>query len=325
MPGISVAICSWNRERLLRGTLASLAAAAPPRSLTWELLVILNNCDDNSLAVVDAFRERLPIVCEVEPWPGHSHARNRAVDIASGDFIVWTDDDVHVDRDWLCAYEDAFLRWPEASVFGGPIHPLFEGGIPSWLEKGLHFCDSAFATRSVPQGEAPIVLKGDDLPFGANFALRTSDQRRFRYDSRLGRRPGRWIVGGEELDVIRAILASGGTGRWVPRAVVRHVIPPERQTIRYLRSYFVGHGYVLAQTSSAGARHRRVRESLRDLGAVLSSEAKYRWLRATADPARWVPALVTAAIARGRWAYRSAGSSEDLRASALDTNEAPLR
>jgi glucosyl-dolichyl phosphate glucuronosyltransferase len=298
---MSVAICTRNRERLLRDTLTQLSRAVPPRRSRWEVVVVLNDCSDGSAAVVEELRDALPIVAAVEPKPGLCHARNRAIDVAGGDVILWTDDDVLVDPQWLCAYEEAILRWPSSSVFGGPIRPRFEGVIPDWLEKSWRLCSSAFAAREVPQGGAPIVPAGDDLPFGANFAIGADAQRRVRYDVRLGRRPGRWIIGGEELAVMREILRDG-TGRWVPAAVVEHVIPPERQTVGYLRAYFQGHGYLLGMQSSVARDQRSWREHLGEIRGIVAAEIEFRRLRRTADPERWVPALVAAAVAQGRWA-----------------------
>ena len=262
--------------------------------------MVLNDCSDGSAAVVAELRGVLPIVVVVEPRPGLCHARNRAIDVAGGDVILWTDDDVRVDPQWLCAYEEAILRWPSASVFGGPIRPRFEGVMPDWLERSWHLCSSAFAAREVPQDDAPIRPGGDDLPFGANFAIRADAQRRVRYDVRLGRRPGRWIIGGEELAVMSEILRDG-TGRWVPAAVVEHVIPPERQTVGYLRAYFQGHGYLLAMQSNEARNQRSWRERLRELHRIVAAEIEFRRLRRTADPERWVPALVAAAVAQGQW------------------------
>jgi glycosyltransferase involved in cell wall biosynthesis len=62
---------------------------------------------------------RLPLRRVFEPEPGFSSARNAAVRHATGDYIVRTDDDVIVDKDWLPAYERAVERWPEAVVLAG--------------------------------------------------------------------------------------------------------------------------------------------------------------------------------------------------------------
>jgi hypothetical protein len=37
---------------------------------------------------------------------------------------------------------------------------------------------------------------------------------------------------------VRQLLETGVRGRWVPEALVHHVIPPERQTLAYLRGYY---------------------------------------------------------------------------------------
>ena len=39
----------------------------------------------------------------------------------AGICIVWTDDDVLVDPNWLASYGEAAARWPDAAFFGGPI------------------------------------------------------------------------------------------------------------------------------------------------------------------------------------------------------------
>src|SRR5262249_10345499 len=104
---LSVAICTWNRAKLLEQCLDRLANASPPTA-DWELLVVNNNCSDNTDGVLDSFAARLPVRRIFEPKQGHSNARNAAVRSASGDYIIWTDDDVLVDKEWLVAYERAF-------------------------------------------------------------------------------------------------------------------------------------------------------------------------------------------------------------------------
>ncbi|MBV9958686.1 MAG: glycosyltransferase family 2 protein, partial [Acidobacteria bacterium] len=229
---ITVAICTWNRCALLEQTLERVAALRIPHGVEWELLVINNNSTDATPATLAAFASRLPLRAVFEAEPGLSHARNRAVHEAAGDYILWTDDDVLVDAEWLAAYSEAFTEWPDASVFGGNIEPWFEGTPPEWLPRVWQRVASAYASRDL--GEESVALSTSVMPFGANFAVRTAEQRQCLYDPRLGVRPGS-IMGGEETTVIRRLLADGHTGRWVPRARVRHYIPQARQTIKYLR------------------------------------------------------------------------------------------
>jgi GT2 family glycosyltransferase len=91
---------------------------------------------------------------------------------AAGEYIVWTDDDVIVDREWLNTYLGAFGRWPEAVLFGGKTLPLFDGKAPGWLEESFDVLSGVFAFRDF--GDAPLrfTLEGRMIPFGSNYAVR---------------------------------------------------------------------------------------------------------------------------------------------------------
>src|ERR1700674_3921541 len=167
---ITVAICTRNRAGLLSKTLASLARAIPPARAAWEVIIVDNASIDETGAVVASFRNRLPIVSVHEPNAGVSRARNAAVHAASGDYMLWTDDDVRVDADWLITYERAFASYHDAAVFGGAISPTFEDQPPKWLLDAFDGIDTAYATRALPAFDTPIDPTRE-MPFGANFAL----------------------------------------------------------------------------------------------------------------------------------------------------------
>jgi len=231
---VTVAICTWNRADSLRKTLASLVAATPPQG-RWEVLVVNNNSTDHTHKVLDEFAALLPLRVILELRQGLSHARNAAVAAAAGRFMLWTDDDVLVDVNWLRGYEGAIARWPEASVFGGPIHPVFEGSPPDWLTEGWRLIAEAFAYRDM--GETVVALgPGEGLPFGANYAVRTALQRLHRYDPDLGRSGPSGALG-EEVSVLEALLKTA-EGWWVPESKVLHRIPPARQTRAYVGRYY---------------------------------------------------------------------------------------
>ena len=87
------------------------------------MLIVDNNCTDETANVVDAFRERLPIRRVRESRQGLAHARNRAVADFRGDVLLFTDDDVRFETGWLTGYRDAINRFPDADYFGGRILP----------------------------------------------------------------------------------------------------------------------------------------------------------------------------------------------------------
>jgi glycosyltransferase involved in cell wall biosynthesis len=265
-----------------------------PSGVTWELLVVDNGSTDDTNRVIRSFGGRLPVRRLFEPEPGLSRARNLAVEHAGGDYIVWTDDDVLVDPGWLQAYCDAFARHPDGAFFGGPVEPWFEGESPAWLERAWVHVGGAYAVRDL--GATEFTFDAGKLPFGANMAFRTDWQRRVPFDVDLGHN-GDAMVGGEETDVMQAIFAAGGTGWWVPDALVQHFIPRERQRIEYLESYFFGRGQRYHLGSEA--------ERWRWLGVSgwrlqrLVGGAAYRLGLALRRPGVWAWGLTRGQIARG--------------------------
>jgi len=242
---ITIAICTWNRSNLLDKTLNRFLLLNTKGCL-YELIIVNNNSTDNTEDIIDKYKNLLPIKRVFEPTPGLSNARNAAVNQAKGDYIIWTDDDVLVDADWLKAYIRAFEKWPDISVFGGPVNPCFEGTPPEWLKRGWDSVSDAYAIRNLGNKIIPLEKEGNRLPYGANFAVRMSEQDKFLYNPALGVNQGEILLG-EETEVILSIFNAGYSGIWVPDARVNHWLPKSRQTIAYLREYYEACGFMFAK------------------------------------------------------------------------------
>jgi glycosyltransferase involved in cell wall biosynthesis len=293
---LTVAICTRNRCAALRRALASLAGVAVPDGVSWELVVADNASEDATAATITEFSNTLPLHAIVVSEVGKSNALKAVIDVASGEYILWLDDDVLVDPGWMTAYHDAFLRFPEAAFFGGPITPVFEGARPSWLDGAMHHVANAYAARDL--GAEMIRLEGEALPYGANWAIRASEQRRHRYDPRLGPRGEQRLVG-EEWAVMHALLDDGAAGRWVPAARVQHVIPPARQSLGYLRRYYRGNGAswaIVRQTRGEPMLLGRPRWVWRE---AFEQEIAFRIRRLYAAPEVWSEHLRRSSVAWG--------------------------
>ena len=293
---------------MLRDTLECMRLLRIPPMVAWEILVIDNGSSDRTAAVVADFSIHLPVRCIAEPRAGLSYARNRAVDEAAGDFVLWTDDDVLVDPEWLAAYREAIISAPDASLFGGPIRAAFDGTPPVWLERMLPRVAGVFALRDLGPQPARLCAEGLLVPFGANYAVRTAEQRQYRYSTELGRQPTGAAIVGEEVDVMVRMLRAGAEGWWVPRARVRHRIPRERQTLRYLRSQLAAYGRYLAWQDAREERTLRRDSVVRVVGRGVAGELRYRLRRMTSSPDRWIDDLIVASESwgylHGRWLAR---------------------
>ena len=97
---VSVIVPAHNEERVIKRLAESVLAQT---DVEFELIVVLDRCTDGTLATLQAVAEgdeRLRIL-EIDScpddWAGKCHAAARGVEIASGDWLVFTDADVGFD------------------------------------------------------------------------------------------------------------------------------------------------------------------------------------------------------------------------------------
>jgi GT2 family glycosyltransferase len=228
-----VALCTHNREARLARTLEALRALGLPKSST-ELLIVDNASTDRTAQLLAGDRWRRPNWPARIVWEGKlglSNARNRAIQEAAGEYIVFIDDDESPAPQWLVSYERAILSHrPDA--FGGRIDVTFEeGDRPAWLtDELLGFIgklDHGAEERFLTDRSTPI--------FGGNFGFRREIFARIgNFDAALGRR-GTVNTGGEDTEIYRRMIDMSCTVLWVPKALIYHRI--EASKLR--RSYFL--------------------------------------------------------------------------------------
>lgn len=236
---ITVAICTWNRADLLDMTLMEMRKLRIEPGLKWEILIVNNRCTDHTDEVIARHESHLPLKRLYEPKQGHSNARNCAVNAAKGDLLIWTDDDVLVDENWINAYLEAAKAHPDAVFFGGTVDPLFEAEPPMWIHKHRHLTEGALALRRLGREVRPF--SAEEFPFGANMAFRMSKLPSLSFDPKLGR-VGTGLISGDETQVLQQLKAQKCLGIWVGNARVRHYVPRERLTTRYMWKFWAGLG-----------------------------------------------------------------------------------
>lgn len=238
---LTVLIATHNGADTLGRTLESFCALAPPPG-GWKLLVVNNASTDRTGELVLGFRDRLPLEYLVDPRLGKPHALNTGLYHVEGDLVVFADDDVLPDPNWLVAWRDAVDRHPEAAIFGGAIEPLFERDPPQWLRKTPWWSNMLFA-KTDPQPEGPILPLGSI--YGPNMAVRTlalADGTRF---------DERFLVGpmgllGDEIDFVYRLAEQGHTACFVPGAQVRHIVQQNQFAWRWMLRRFYRHGKMIA-------------------------------------------------------------------------------
>lgn len=173
----SILICTKDRADHLEKTLASLARVHNPRDLDVELIVVDNNSEDDTAAVA---RQRDFSFCDRrvlhEPRTGLSNARNRALDAARGDLLLFTDDDVRLPSNWISEMTRPIRDGRGDAVAGGVrIAPHLER---PWM-KPWH---RAFLASSENIDGDPVTdMLGANMCFGRHVLDKVSE-----FDPRLG-------------------------------------------------------------------------------------------------------------------------------------------
>jgi glycosyltransferase involved in cell wall biosynthesis len=234
----SILIATFNRARVLRGTLQNLAALRPQGS--WEVIVVDNNSSDDTRQVVDAAARIFPVELRYvfEREPGRSAALNAGFQAARGEFLVTTDDDVRVDPGWLDRIAAGFAAHG-CDYIGGRVLPVWPGQRPDWLPARNEVLCGVLAVMDY--GPSPIRY-GARVPLGVNMAIRREALRRAgHFDCRVGRKAGT-LLGQEVREWCVRAHAAGLVGYYVPDVVVHHLIPQDRLTKNYFRRWYYWRG-----------------------------------------------------------------------------------
>jgi glucosyl-dolichyl phosphate glucuronosyltransferase len=226
IPKVTVAILTYNRAAFLRQTLAGIREQQFPRD-HYEVLVVDNNSTDNTREVVESFARDQPAPRHIfETKQGLDHARNRAIEEARGDFIVFADDDILVKPDWLAQLVVPLMadRQRRIGAIGGEVIPVFPDGLPPW----------------VAEWHAPLAFRKETglldpkhSPMGANLAVpRWVFQQLGPFSTALDRN-GKNLFGGGDAELIRRIRAADLEVWFSPGAAVKHQMPASRTTFKY--------------------------------------------------------------------------------------------
>jgi glycosyltransferase involved in cell wall biosynthesis len=234
----SIVIATHNRAQDLRDTLASLAGLQTPHP--WEVIVVDNNCTDDTPRVVQELVPRFPVPLRYffEAVPGRSAALNTGIAAATGAIILTTDDDVRVAPEWLEIAGNALDRL-QCGYIGGRVLPIWGGPRPAWLPDRP---SSQWAVIALlDYGSEPIELTRR-MPLGVNMAFR---REAFDivggWDPRIGRKAGT-LLGQEVREWCIRAKARGVRGFYVPEMMVRHIIPANRLNKQYYRRWFYWRG-----------------------------------------------------------------------------------
>lgn len=242
---VSVVFSTFNGEGTLPVMLDSLVSMGKQIQFTWELIIVNNNSDDRTREILEKYIDLLPLKIIDETRPGKNISLNSALKYVDGELIVFTDDDVIVDPDWLNNYDSLMQLYPGVAVFGGAISPF-------WLEK-----PDSILLKQIPIGIAFAVNHDDfedgyvepDKLWGPNMAIRRQlfDQG-LCFDETIGPSGTNYAMG-SETDILMRIKLSGEKGFFSNGIKVQHIIRKHQLSLEWLkgRAFRAGRGGLRSQ------------------------------------------------------------------------------
>ena len=228
----SVIVPTYNRPKSLLQTLGSLQEQTMP---DFEILVIDNAADPEIERMVATFNQTARVKARyiAHDSGGNSGARNRGALEARGELLVYTDDDLTFEPQWLLEYDRHFSAHPEMVAAGGCVKPLWEESPPEWL---LEYMGDAkvFGILALMEPTTHFTLSNKGFFFSCNMAIRRSV---FDWTGFHPEMYGTQTIGDGESGLNRDVARRGGLIGYVPDAIAYHHIPPSRMTVTHIRKW----------------------------------------------------------------------------------------
>lgn len=198
----TIIIPTRGRPHYLSVTLASIVSQA--RAAAAQVVVVNDGHDPQTERVAEAVNVHYLALGVPR---GANAARNAGIAVATGELLVFVDDDIEAEPGWLDAYLRAAAELPDVSVFGGPIRARLEG-------TRRRMC----GRESPPITHTELGNEDRDIAhaWSANLAIRRSAIETF------GRFDEGYAQSGEEEEWEDRYVAAGGRIRYVAAAGVDH-------------------------------------------------------------------------------------------------------
>lgn len=245
-PSISVILCTFNPHlEILSWGLDCLESQQPPPG-GYEVVVV-DNCSDPPLEEA-ALRNgrRLDLRVVREPRLGLTHARCRGIRETRSPLLVFVDDDIGLDPDYLVNASRIACEEPAIGHYGGAARPRLDVPASPWQLQLFSY----LGIRD--HGSQPVTSLSDPWgksdPIGAGMVCRREVAEEFvRFvcatpeAARLGR-SGTELLSGEDTLIARTAQRIGYACSYQPSLRLVHHIEAPRLRFRSMARLLAGHG-----------------------------------------------------------------------------------
>jgi len=241
MKGVSLILCCYNSENLIKKTLSAINDQLN-QGVSYEIILVDNNCTDGTVEIAESTWSRTDVALSVvrEEELGLSFARKRGVAHARYDIISFIDDDNIIEKEWVRKVYHLFVEKPYVGAMGSRTEPLIEGDIPFWFEQyQLNYaCGSPLPASGLVKGKRKHL-------WGAGLSIRREIISRILFDQPplfLTGRKGHAVLSGDDSEICFRCTLMGWSLWYEKDLTLKHNILPLRLTWKYFCKLNKGFG-----------------------------------------------------------------------------------
>lgn len=235
----SIAICTYNRVKLLRLCIASINSLSIPKK-DFEVLVIDNNSKDETAAFCSTISSQYPGLhfrYILETQQGVGFTRTRGAKEATGEIVAYIDDDCLAEENWLSEIVRFYEEHTDAMSTGGRIIPAYLTPVADWF--GKYFWG---LVGNYDLGKKVFQMTGVRYPSGANMHFRKKAFEQYGYfDGQLGR-SGKSLMAGEEKAMYLKLINGNEKVYYLPHVIVHHHVEGNKFDKQYVKRHSMGIG-----------------------------------------------------------------------------------
>ncbi len=243
---LTILLCTFNRAKLLKLLMEELINQVKAQNRNdIEILLIDNNSTDKTKETINEYKKNCScLTYAFEQKQGLAIARNTGIKLSKGQIIVFIDDDIILEKNWLREILTSLEKYPY-KAFGGKVIPQWEKEKPAWINLSGIFSLNQKIFPSHDNGDIERLYpltEEETNPIGANMWLNKK-----LFDKYGGFREdlGRVGYGGipcEDTEFCSRLLRNKEDIFHYPKSVVYHPVSAYRMTKEFIKSWHYRNG-----------------------------------------------------------------------------------
>ena len=257
----SIVFPTHNRTKHICHALNSFLKLDKISDYNFELIVVANACTDSTVSDVTDILKNVDFSWKVieEDKLGLSHARNTGVLTSVGEIIVFLDDDIEFDQNWLIGLDKSFNE-SDFDIIGGKISLWWKDCVePDWF--------TAYERRLLGHNDHgdKIFQATPSMIFGGNFAFKRQVWQKIgEFKASFGR-VGNNKGAGEEADFVMRAVDFGVSIGFSPEFEIRHLVTEDRLSFSTLIKFSIGAGRAKSQINNNKGYWVKLKKFLRSI------------------------------------------------------------